>query len=97
MNDLIYCENQKDYNEIKAKILVEFPNMKFEDASDFVHLYRFGVQSDDIESEDFLVFAIKQGFGLSTLGLNLMIQMNPDKIKKLITEVQDGKSSRQDS
>ena len=91
MNDLIYCNSQEDYDEIKKVILDKFPTINIEDASDFVHEYRFSVNSEEVKSDDFFEFIIEKGFGILSLVIGLMIHQDQKRLRKLIERVEKKK------
>jgi len=83
MYDLIYCADFKDYGKIKEKILEHYPEAKIEDASDDVHQARFSVELSDVEETNFQMMAIKEGFALCSLSIQLMRLEKPKDLKEL--------------
>ena len=70
-------------SEAPSAVNVSLPEAQTADASDSIHQFRFEVEGD-MSEEDFLVFAIRKGFGLISLTLRIMMYENPKKIKRLI-------------
>ena len=85
MYDLIYCENRGDYTEIKNKLSKYFKDSKIEDGSDEIHRHRFSIEMDDKKEDDYLMFALKEGFALLSLTIQLMIHEKPKRLKELMS------------
>lgn len=68
MHSLVYAG--KDVEELLKK---EYPECKITDASDYIHTERFEFEEDNIEEDDFYIFAIRNGFALNCLGFNLKL------------------------
>jgi len=91
MQDLIYG-NSEIYNLIKEK----YPDATYEDASDFIHQERFEVEFDkdkkDI-SDEYIEFAIKEGFACYSLKLQMMFMMKKEipRIKQIIDNIKDAR------
>lgn len=91
MYELIYCgDDSSDYVTLQAAIKKRFPQMIIEDATDDIHGYRIVARSDDVEMDDFIVFAIQEGFALCCLGINLLLGTEMDRIKALIDKAKTG-------
>lgn len=85
MQELIYAEDEQEYEETQAAIRQRFPAAKFTDASDQVHLCRFEVEVDAVQ-DDFWIAAIQDGFAMACLGFNLELQSNAAHIRTLMIE-----------
>lgn len=85
-HELIYCEDKADYDALQRLIAERFPGAKFEDASDDIHEYRFGVEGEG-RQDDLYRFAIANRFATQGLWFNLDLRMHTDRIKKLVDEV----------
>ena len=69
MHDLVYAGS-----EVERLISEKFPSVKIKDASDFIHTERFEVELDDSLKDDFYIFAMREGFALCCLGLQIQIR-----------------------
>ena len=86
MNDLIYTENYDAYKKIKNVIQTEYENAEIEDASDGIHTNRFSVDLE-IEQDDWFLFICKNGFAWCSLGFQLVVRREPERVKKLISKL----------
>ena len=87
MHELIYAGN-----EVRQLLEKEYPDAKFEDASDMIHEERFSIdidgEKDELE-ESFYVFAMKNGFVLDCFAFQIMLQLptNQKEIDKTSTKI----------
>lgn len=77
MQDLIYCNDREEYDEISAKLKSQFANIKITDASDDVHEDRFEIELKDEQRREYRKYLIKEGYGLYSLSLSLITMQNP--------------------
>jgi hypothetical protein len=94
-SDLIYLENYADYQRCQAEILEAFPQAKFQDASDYIHEYRFEVTLPVSDEEAFFKLAIRKGFARCSLKVGLRMYGGDLDLMRLIEEVraeQEGSS-----
>ena len=89
LHELIYCDNRNEYQELQTLIQGQFPNAKFSDGSDDIHQYRFQVESETIEQDEFHKFAIQNKFALSCFSFQLDMYGNGERVKRLIAEAQE--------
>lgn len=89
MYDLIYTGNYNDYQEISKIIKEEYEQAKIEDGSDQIHEHRFSVEFE-LEEEEWFTFVITKGFALCSLNFQLVLQGEPDRLKKLIDKLNLG-------
>jgi hypothetical protein len=95
--DLIYCEDNKDYTEIKELLQKRFPSCMIDNASDDIHRYRFTIQSEKDIKKDFIKFAIRNGFALCSLQIQMATYNTPaskedhEELKKILEELKKEK------
>ena len=83
VGDLVYCEDYSDYLTLQGLIKAKFPDAKFEDGSDYIHEHRFSFESELGEPDDFIAFAIKEGFAFSCFAIQLLAHTEPERIRRL--------------
>lgn len=81
--ELIYCEDQKDYDSIQSQIKSRWPASVFEDGSDYIHEYRFSV-SLDCEESDFVMLALFGGWAMACFGIQMMKMGSREEQEKLL-------------
>lgn len=82
--DLIYCEDQDEYRELQEMIVGRYPLALLEDARDFVHEFRFSVEDQSIEHDEWYTSLLEMGIPLQSLMFQMSIHENTDHIKELI-------------
>lgn len=86
MVDLIYLSHEGDYAELRAEIQRAFPHAKLADASDDIHPHRFEVALPDEERDGFYKFLIREGFALASLGIQMLMRVEPERLTRLMDE-----------
>jgi len=69
MYELIYGNKS-----VRQALEKQYPDAKFEDASDDVHPERFAFESNQVAEDEFYPFVMKEGFALTCLRLQLMLR-----------------------
>jgi len=87
-HDLIYCEDKADYDDLIARLRSQWPNAVFEDGSDEIHEYRFGVTVADITQDELYRFMLRNKFATQGLCFNLDMHDKPKHILELVKESQ---------
>jgi len=83
MQDLIYCNDSQNYDEISNKLKKKFSDIKITDASDDVHEYRFSVELLDSQRREYRKFIIEEGLSMASLSLALIVSdPNSKRTKK---------------
>ena len=97
--ELIYLENQADYNEVKEAICGKFEDAEIVDASDSVHPFRFEVYLPHDKEDDFRVFSILEGFATCGLGFEFMRRgkENEEKIREWLEKAKGIKNGQSNS
>lgn len=90
--DLIYCEDRAEYIENKAILIETFPDATFEDASDFVHQYRFAIKRDVSIDDQYYAGLIRAGITAS-LGLQLTLMEKPGTITRVLELLEQEKTN----
>jgi len=73
INELIYTYEYSERAYVQNAIDAKWPGKAtYEDASDEIHGARFMVNIDDVESDDFYVFAMLEGFVRICFGFQVM-------------------------
>jgi hypothetical protein len=88
MYELIYTDSRNEYEEMRSDIRSAFPGLRIEDASDFVHEFRFSVEGD-VAEDDWWPWAITKGVFMATLGGNLMMHAEPNRVRGYMATVND--------
>ena len=86
ISDLLYCGDSETYREVQADILQIYPNATFEDASDFVHQWRFNVVLEDT-FDGYLYNALALGCFNISLAIQLERMDKPAHLKDIIEQV----------
>jgi hypothetical protein len=84
--DLIYHDNPTAVVESQIAIRKQFPNARFEDANDDIHRHRYGVTLPDDEREAYIRHAMREGFALCSLHINLSLRTNTKEMERLFNE-----------
>jgi hypothetical protein len=88
MHELIYADDSKDYEEIKATLFKEYPDAEINDASDYIHPNRFEFICS-VANGTFYRFAIREGFALGCLGVGLLEYRKPKLLLKWLEQVRE--------
>ena len=83
MLDLVYVDPEK-YEALWNVVAERFPAAKITDASDFIHDRRFEVVLPADTREDYLRFALAEGFGGNSFTVQMMARMEPEKLRPLL-------------
>ena len=73
MYDLIYSGGV-----VKDVIKAKYPEVKIKNASDYIHTERVECKIEDIEEDEFYIFAIREGFAECCFGFILMMRNYPE-------------------
>lgn len=94
--ELIYLDNQTDYNEVKEAICKKFEDAKIVDASDDIHPFRFEVRFASDKEDEFRVFSMLEGFATCCFVFECMLgdKENKEKIHKWIEEAKGIKAEK---
>ena len=87
MYDLIYTYDPGNTEAIKELILERFPDTTIHESWDEIHHDRLGVWLEDEQADDFLIFALKEGFGQISLKIQTMSmesKKTQEKLKQLV-------------
>jgi len=82
-HELIYCDNQKEYDSIQSQIKARWTDAVFEDGSDYIHEYRFSVDLD-CEESDFVMLALSGKWALACFGIQMMRMGGSKEQEKLL-------------
>ena len=85
--DLMYIGEKEMYEECQREILADFPDCLIQDASDFLHLYRFDVQHKETTHDEWFLWLFRHGWFESSLGYQFDSMNDPDSVKPLMRQV----------
>lgn len=68
MHELIYAGK-----DIEWAIKKRYPQAKIEDASDSIHTERFECEIEEVDEDDFFVWAILEGYAESCMSFQIMM------------------------
>jgi hypothetical protein len=80
--------------EAKSFIAKRWPQAKFHDASDYIHVGRFEVVIDDITADQFYPIMILEGWSDCLLGLQISINL-PDKHEEVLSWISKAKEIKE--
>jgi hypothetical protein len=78
--DLLYLETLENVEMAEAAIAAQYPQAKMERDHDFIHEWRLVVELD-VELEEWAVFAIKEGFALSSFDVGTQLLRDCTAVK----------------
>jgi len=76
-------------SDVEALILKRWPNAKITDASDWIHTERFECTIPDLDSDEFYVWAILEGYAGECLAFNVIMRaddIGTQRVWNLIAE-----------
>lgn len=97
ISDLMYMEEREYLEQMKAELSAHFPQVVFDDASDYIHRNRIGVNVDDIEETDWYLWLLRSGWWEFSFNFELDKGLAPEKVKPLMQQVIDERTKQSNS
>ncbi len=86
MLDLLYLGDAQNYDKLWKQMKHKWPNAVLQDASDFIHLYRFSIELD-INEDEYLLSGFVNNFFTCSLFCELTRLEKPKKYLEAMREV----------
>lgn len=87
VSDLLYMEEKEYLDQIQSELLAEFPTAKFEDGSDDIHRYRFSVDIENLEQQDWYLWLLRKGWFQFSFDFQFVTMDRPHEVKPLMQQV----------